>query len=353
MVRNEDDQSFPSLTLNELLHPETAVSSTSQSHSDQSPWATVYFEAVSGSVDYDSMPVATDVVPIHDVETANPQQPQEAPSPQRVSQDSHTPQPPSLPKVQPWQHSNVIDLILGFTLTVAAFMCTIKIEITAIIIYTLAAGLHYLAEEVFNGPGGVLGRTLCLFLSAVLMVVDPILLTVSLLVTELIGGLALLLCTIFGGSRSGSAWHQFIRKICHLSRWGFRRCHTGWKPERIFPFTMEDEQSHLHTAVPCEDPHDDMNGSEMPTRSVMYGGTRSSHSSCSCCHSAACTSCTHTTEDSTLISDLTTVPYQDDVECPPITISPENVAVIHDDTQHQDEVDEDPLFKNIQQVVMT
>jgi hypothetical protein len=99
-------------------------------------------------------------------------------------------------------------LILGFAFSLSAFICTIKIELTAIIIYTIAAGFHYLADEVFHHQAGMLGRSICMLICSVLMIVDPILLTVSLLVTELIGGLALLLCSLFGGPKSGQLWHQ-------------------------------------------------------------------------------------------------------------------------------------------------
>ena len=215
MVRNEDDRSFPSLTLAELLHPEAASSTMTRRHGEESSWASVYYEAV-GSVDFENMPVAMDVVAIDEDEAdtpiANPQQPHDGQSgvvsPSEEPPCGAAPQP--LPKVQPWKDSNLVDLIVGAALSLAAFIITIKIELTAIIIYTIAAGFHYLAEEVFSHPAGMVGRSICLLLCSVLMVVDPILLTVNLLVTELIGGIALLLCSMLGGTRSGPAWHQYV-----------------------------------------------------------------------------------------------------------------------------------------------
>lgn len=215
MVRNDDDQSFVQLlSIAELLHPETAASNITRRHQDESPWATVYYEAVSGPVDYENMPMAVDVVAIQDdVEEANPQQPQDVQSPRQQNNvvgrsQVHPRTTRPMPKPQPWQHSNVVDLILGFAFSLSAFICTIKIELTAIIIYTMAAGFHYLAEEVFSATPAMLGRSICLLLCTIFMVVDPILLTVSVLVTELLGGVALLLCSVFGGPRSGIAWHQ-------------------------------------------------------------------------------------------------------------------------------------------------
>jgi hypothetical protein len=210
MVRIPDEQSFASLTLTELLHPEAAEYGIVRRHGDESPWATVYYEAVAG--DYENMPVATNVVAVDDNETANPQQPHDMHSPQRRRTQIQSCELPTgqhpLPKVQPWRHSNLIDLILGFAFSLSAFICTIKIELTAIIIYTIAAGFHYLADEIFHHQAGMLGRSICILICSVLMIVDPILLTVSLLVTELIGGLALLLCSLSGGPKSGQLWHQ-------------------------------------------------------------------------------------------------------------------------------------------------
>lgn len=211
MVRNEDDQSFMSLTFAELLHPETAASTITRRQEGESPWATVYYEAVSGPVDYESVPVATNVVAVQDDIEAHPQQSHDISSArpgrrEQSSGDLDCPHP--LPKVQPWQHSNLVDLIFGFAFSLGAFITTIKIELTAIVIYTIAAGFYYLADEVFSSSPGLLAKSICLTVSGALMIVDAVLLTVSVLVTELLGGLAMLLCSCFGGPLSGNAWHQ-------------------------------------------------------------------------------------------------------------------------------------------------
>lgn len=354
MVQNNADQSFASLTITELLHPEMAASVIRRRNDDESAWATVYYEAVSGPLSYEDMPVAFNVVAIHDdIEDTTPQHPQESGScrSRRIEEqgphqdDANALRP--LPKPQPWQHSNLVDLILGFALTLSAFICTIKIELTAILIYTIAAGAHYLAEEVFSSSAALLGRSICLVICGTLMVVDPILLTVSVIVTELIGWIALLLCTVFGDSRSGNAWHQFIRKTCHLSRWGFRSCHKGWKPERIFPFSMEDERMQL-TSVPCHEAEEGIECPESPRG--QYSDVATSHHRCTCCGSQfqVNTGSCCCTEESTMISEVTFL--ENDMECAPIAIAPENVSVVHDDLETQEQ--NDPLFKNTQQVIM-
>jgi hypothetical protein len=50
-----------------------------------------------------------------------------------------------------------------------------------------------------------------------------------------------------------------------------------------------------------------------------------------------------------MISEVTFLDSQDDIECPPIAIAPENVSVVPETTEAQDE----PLFKSTQHVIMT
>lgn len=351
MVRNDDDQSF--LTFAQILHPEMAPSGVSRRHPDESPWATVYYEAVSGPVDYENMPVAMDVVAVDDdVEAANPQQPQEMRSGERPGTHplhSNTTSAP-LPKPQPWQHSNLIDLLLGFALAITAFICTLKIELTAILIYTLAAGFHYASEEIFTTTPALLPRSICMTLCSILMIVDPILLTVSVLVSELVGFVALLVCSIVGGPRSGQSWHQFIRKTCHLSRWGFRRCHKGWKPHRIFPISMEDERFQLGTTLRANSMNDeeDEMGFECASPSFSRQTYRDTVDDSCGLGSPECHTATTAADDST-VSEITftehgTVSTANDIEVPAIAIAPENVSVVEAD---------EPFLKNLQEVTMT
>jgi hypothetical protein len=50
-------------------------------------------------------------------------------------------------------------------------------------------------------------KTIFSVLTAIMMIVDSVLIMVSVLVTELLGMIALFLCTFFGGPRSGTEWH--------------------------------------------------------------------------------------------------------------------------------------------------
>ncbi len=46
----------------------------------------------------------------------------------------------------------------------------------------------------------------------------------------------LIMCCSNGNSyHIAQEWHQYIRKVSHLTRWAFRSFHNGWTPERVYP----------------------------------------------------------------------------------------------------------------------
>jgi hypothetical protein len=212
MVRNQEDSSFMSWTA--TLHPESAVSSTDPRLETTSSWATVYHETCGGD-NNENVPIAIQVVPLGEEDQPHPHQEErnhydtESQLPSAEIDATNEPMSTtSVSRPQPWKHSNLIDLILGSALVLACFVCTISIEIAAIIVYTLAAGFHFLADEIFFSTPLLLAKSICLILTAVFMIVDAVLLVVSLLVTEILGVVAFFLCALFGGPTSGILWHQ-------------------------------------------------------------------------------------------------------------------------------------------------
>jgi hypothetical protein len=138
---------------------------------------------------------------------------------------------------------------------------------------------------------------------------------------------------------------RFIRKTCHLTRWGFRSCQQGWKPARVFPISMEDERVNLQPEqVPTENTTSAR--AECTNLSRSYSDTVPNSpgptSICTCPESAQC-ACG--AEESTLISALS---YGEDTESPPIAIAPENVEVVF-----QDEDQDLHFIKSTQQVVIS
>jgi hypothetical protein len=110
---------------------------------------------------------------------------------------------------QPWKHSNGLDLVLGLIVTLVAVMSTFKLELTAFLLYLVAAGCFYVTEHsALNSPVYLLLKAVLLLITHVFMFLDSILLMISVLITEVLGGTALFICTMFGGLQSGSEWHQ-------------------------------------------------------------------------------------------------------------------------------------------------
>ncbi|KAG7370998.1 hypothetical protein IV203_019568 [Nitzschia inconspicua] len=68
-----------------------------------------------------------------------------------------------------------------------------------------------------------------------------------------------LLCAFSGDCfEATSQWHQYIRKMGHLARWSFRSLHSGWKPERVFPWGFGGSNTSLSSAVQmCDNGSDD------------------------------------------------------------------------------------------------
>jgi hypothetical protein len=225
MVRHQDDASFLSWTA--TLHPESASVTSISANALQrhrNPLEVVYHEVASHESDFNELPLAVQVVPVDEDEeghhqdgtaplnsTSNASQHTHNNFHSSLPQDdpdspSHGPAAPYRPK--PWRHSNTIDLILGFMLSFVAWITTVKLEVTAFLIYALAAFFHSMAEKVCGrSPSTMVCRTIFSVLTAVLMIVDSVLIMVSVLVTEILGIIALFLCTFFGGPRSGTEWH--------------------------------------------------------------------------------------------------------------------------------------------------
>jgi hypothetical protein len=207
MVRNQDDASFVSWAA--TLHPESATTSIDpRNQSDENPWMTVYHETVSVMTE-DRLPVAVQVVSVdEDPDDSSLHHPSDSHGRDDGDIGDHRVTNSPSRRPQPWRHSNLIDLILGFALAITSILFTFKIEFAAIIIYMLASGFNFLAEKIFYQPVSMMFKSIALLVTSIFMFVDVVLLTVSVLVTEILCWLAHLLCALFGGPRSGSEWHQ-------------------------------------------------------------------------------------------------------------------------------------------------
>jgi hypothetical protein len=53
------------------------------------------------------------------------------------------------------------------------------------------------------------------------------------------GVVMLIVCSCTGNCYNiAQEWHQYIRKVSHLTRWAFRSFHHGWEPERVLPIYL-------------------------------------------------------------------------------------------------------------------
>jgi hypothetical protein len=220
MVRNQDDASF--LTWTATLHPESATTTMGPSarQSNRNPLEVVYYEISSDDVYFDGLPIAVQVVAVDDDNDNGDHIHQNCSGLHRQTErtatlpvedpDSNLSEPAAaaIYRPKPWRYSNAIDLVLGFMLALVTWITTLKLELTAFIVYALAAGFYFLSEKVFGGsPVTILFKSIFGILTAVLMIVDAVILMVNVLVTEILGAVALFLCTFFGGQRSGTEWH--------------------------------------------------------------------------------------------------------------------------------------------------
>jgi hypothetical protein len=146
---------------------------------------------------------------------------------------------PQASRSQAWPTFNLLETVLGISLTVAAVAATVGVEVAAALVYVLAVALHHLSRPCYRCLW--VGHAVLRLLSWIILLVDAILLVASVLVTELVALAAALLTTFMAGPARGVQWHQYVRKLCLLSRWAFREFHQNWTPRRVFASSVAAE----------------------------------------------------------------------------------------------------------------
>lgn len=143
------------------------------------------------------------------------------------------------PKMPVGRHCYYLEGLVGCSFTIAAIAATFTIELAAAIVYCIASGFHsFVGATAENRP--IIRATAILVIHS-LMLADAILLTVSVIVTEVIGLMTGVLTsglscsTRSSCSTQGSGWRAYVRKVCHLTRWAFRDFHNEWALDRHFP----------------------------------------------------------------------------------------------------------------------
>jgi hypothetical protein len=215
------------LTFAETLHPEAAEVHIDPQNGASNAWGAFFNEV------REDIPVAVAYKVEEDEETSV-----QAMQVATVSKPDHTNQTDD-------KHTEksvgrgcfYLEGLIGCTLTFSAAVVTFSIELSASICYCLAAAIHKFAS---NEEMVIFVRAVLLLIVQSLMIADAVLLTMSVLLTEVVGGATCIVTACFGGScHAGGAWRLYIRKVCHLTRWAFRSFHDGWALQRVYPFGME------------------------------------------------------------------------------------------------------------------
>jgi hypothetical protein len=142
----------------------------------------------------------------------------------------------------PYHHSGLIESAVGLPLTFAAVVATALTEVGALIVYATAVVIYGIALPCKTADCGIftfIPRLLYLIFGLtkkVLMLCDFIILICSVIISETIAFTCWILNSIFSCCRCGMPWHQYIRRVCHVTRWAFRDFHRHWEPQRVFPF---------------------------------------------------------------------------------------------------------------------
>jgi hypothetical protein len=254
------------VTLQQVFHPEDAEETLTRRKqrisAARNKWGVVWAEATlvpennhttTGSSGSSFEPQEAEVVIIQqmaiesfdELEQQQQQQQISLPAEKQISKASstskasaHSHRSSYSPRSAPFYEGHFFDNLFGLCMALAAVSATFSIDLCAAIIYVLAAGFYKTAElckesSIFLLPFYGIFH----FVYSVLTFVDAILLALSVFMSELLAGIGWALTVCAGGFQKGMDWHQYIRKLCHLTRWAFRGFHSEWTPKRVFPWS--------------------------------------------------------------------------------------------------------------------
>ena len=154
------------------------------------------------------------------------------------------------PSDAPYYHGNIIEIIFGLSMTIAAVVGTLLFEIATMIVYIIATVLYEVAKKFQRNHSLCLGFVLhvCAFsfiLTAYsIMLVDVSLFICSIIIAEILAITGGIVNVLLSFGERGMIWHQYIRRMCHLTRWAFRDVYpsTEKEPKRTFPYCQRKVQ---------------------------------------------------------------------------------------------------------------
>jgi hypothetical protein len=124
----------------------------------------------------------------------------------------------------------LLDLIVGWSLTIAAVLVTFSLELVAMY---LLFSIWLCFKTTSKDRGGCFGPPLnilklipfciCHLILAIFILLNAVVFVLSILAVEMIAAISFLICTLFSLScKVGLDHHQRTRRIAHLIRWAFR-----------------------------------------------------------------------------------------------------------------------------------
>lgn len=138
-----------------------------------------------------------------------------------------------------------INLFAGFLTSFHALLGVLLCEFLAFTLCHLPAAVFYHAEQTFSPPNACTGimYSLCMIFYYSFALCDSIVLLSSVVLSESLAVMALLVGALTGGILWGQYWHQQVRRMCHGVRIVFRRKASGNPPRHFLFWNQQREEA--------------------------------------------------------------------------------------------------------------
>jgi hypothetical protein len=226
------------------LHPENAdVTIDERFFVPGNPWWSIYEETVNKMPYAYARPVTPGDETNQDIRTEevddnhhdhNPQYDHEKESSSSNEPLTETPSPEPKSTSPFWLVCNPIDMLVGLITIFQAVLIVFVLEVIALAFYFISAFFYKSAKATMEPVKALTAPFYALFMIMyfTFALSDSIILLSNVLVTEIFMMVGWLLGCLFGGILIANERHQYIRKVCHHIRWGFR--HDFTNPSRNF-----------------------------------------------------------------------------------------------------------------------
>lgn len=266
-MRNEEEKELPFVFWECTFHPETGeafVHCSNTTKRQESKWRVVWAEAIGFKEDdatvitndSDQMNKEDPVVSIP-VKEPNKTYPDDPLQPQEPDV-RHTSMPtPNTSSSCICAQSNLLVGLIGILLTVASISVTLTLDLVGLLMYFLACCFHRLCRQT----SGVYLQCMVIWplflpLAMVLFFADTLLLFLSVFISEILAMVIWASCMILGGCSVATNWHQYIRKMCHLTRWAVRDWYEDLEkrkdnfPRRGYPKLVPSDRGCFTGSIP-------------------------------------------------------------------------------------------------------